>query len=317
MPCLISNLGNAMYKPFAILLLLAFIACKPKNKPAASTAKTDTIIPLRDTAILPYTAPDHLRDSLEWRHKLDSFYAIKPIAIYAPAKHGYYYNTLVADVIDTASVTTTPLVFADTTITKLDKKGDNIIYQQHILKNNRFKVEVIATGKNLEDRRQIIINGHKLRYGIELDISLSGTQFADRIDIDPTECSLMTFGTKEYLFLKGYIEMCTGMACGVSYYLLYDPAIKKAMILEQFRCDFNKGYDKKNNTLVFIDMNSFNEHMPEYQCYMTTGKLYRFTHTGKIKPVYDKTGKPISFTAWCRNLDSPVYVIKGNFIRSN
>lgn len=316
MRCRLFNLGNAMYKPFTILLL-AFMACKQKNSTPASIAKTDTISPLRDTAILPYTVADHLRDSLEWRHKLDSFYAIKPIATYRPDTNGYYYNNLVADVIDTTGVTTTPLVFAETTIAKLDKKGNDIIYQRHILKNNRFTVEVIASGRNLENRREIIINRHKLRYGIELDTSLLGTQFADRIDIDPTECSLMTFGTKEYLFLKGYIEMCSGMACGVSYYLLYDPAIKKAMILEQFRCKFNKGYDKKNNTPVFINMAPFNEHTPEYQCYLTTGKVYRFTHTGKIKPVYSKTGKPINFTAWCSNLDSPVYVIKGNFARSN
>lgn len=107
------------------------------------------------------------------------------------------------------------------------------------------------------------------------------------------------------------------MGCGASYSLLYDPAIKKAMILQQFRCDFIKGYDKKNNTPVFINMNAFHEQSDDYRCYLTSGKVYRFTQTGKVKPVRDKAGKQIEFTAYSKNVDSAVHVIKGNFAISN
>lgn len=154
--------------------------------------------------------------------------------------------------------------------------------------------------------------------GYVMYTSLSDTGFINLIAIDPESCFLMKFGTKEYLLLNGYIEMCTGMACGVSFYLLYDPVIKNAMLLEQFRCDLIAGYDRKQNTPILINMNSFHEQSDEYLCYITSGRVYRFTQAGKAKPaVTDKAGKPIEFTVYTRTLDSPLHAIKGNFAKRN
>ncbi len=89
------------------------------------------------------------------------------------------------------------------------------------------------------------------------------------------------------------------------------------MILTQFRSAFIPSYDKKNNTPVFINMSENYEHTPEYQCYTTTGKVYRFNHTGKVKPVLDKTGKQIEFYSWAKDFDSPLHVIRGNFLAGN
>ena len=139
MRCLIFNLGNAMYKTLTVFLLLAFTACKQKNQPAASIAKTDTIFPVMDTAIAPFTEADLVRDSLERKHKLDSFNAIKPIITYTHDANHEALDKLIADVIDTTGVTTTPLAFADTVIYKRNK-DDDMIYKRQVLKNNRFTV---------------------------------------------------------------------------------------------------------------------------------------------------------------------------------
>lgn len=313
---LIYNLGDAMFKTLTIVLVLACVACKEKKQSVdASIAKTDTIIPATDTTATPYVVPDFLKDSLDWQHHMDSFYAIKPIISYSPDKNGDSYKKLIADVIDTTGVTTTPLAFSDTTIIKWNKRGDEIISEQQVLKNKRFTVEVFNLGNGSKNTpRKITINGNTLRKGIELDTSLSGEQYETLITIDHTACSLLTCGTKEYLLLSGHIERCNGMSCGVSYYLLYDPAINKGMVLEQFRSEFFTGYDKKNNTPVFINMKPYNEHSIEYQCYITAGQVYRLNQNGKIKPVTNKQGKPIDFTAWCKDETSPLHVIKGNFL---
>ena len=302
-----------MYKPFTILLLLAFIACKPKNKPTASTAKTDNIMPVRDTAITPYTAVDLLRDSLERKHKLDSFNAIKPIITYTYDTNHEPLDKLIADVIDTTGVTTTALAFSDTTIQKWSKEG-NLIYHRQLLKNSRFAIELVDTGPN--NQREIIINGYTLRKGSVLDTSVSGAEYIDYIEIRSSQCALLKFGGKEYLLLVAGLENCNGLGCGVSYYLLYDPVIKKAMILQQFRSDFYAGYDKKSKTPVFINMENY-EHNGLYQCFLTSGNVYQFNHDGKVKPLCDKAGKQIEFTAYAKNFDSPLHVIKGNFERNN
>lgn len=313
MRCLIFNLGNAMYKTLAVLLLLASTACKPKNKPAASIVKTDTIIPVMDTAILPYTAADLVRDSLERKHKLDSFNAIKPIITYTYDTNLEPLDKLIADVIDTTGVTTTPLTLSDTTIQKWNKEG-NQIYHRQLLKNNRFTIELVDTGPN--NQREIIINGYTLRKGSVLDTSVSDAEDTDYIEIQSGRCALLKFGAKEYLLLVAGLENCNGIGCGVRFYVLYDPVIKKGMILQQFRSEFYAGYDKKNKTPVFIDMENY-EHNGLYQCFLTSGNVYQFNHDGKVKPLCDKAGKQIEFMAYAKNFDSPLHVIKGNFIRSN
>jgi hypothetical protein len=45
--------------------------------------------------------------------------------------------------------------------------------------------------------------------------------------------------------------------------------------------------------------------------------VYRFNHAGKSKPVLNKAGKQIEFSAWAKDFDSLLHVIKGNFLAGN
>jgi hypothetical protein len=149
-----------------------------------------------------------------------------------------------------------------------------------VLKNSRFTIEVIDPDYSWSNR-EIIIN------------------------------------YIEYLLLVGGTERCNGMGCGTRFYLLYDPVIKKAMIMQQFRSDLIAGYDKKNKTPLFIDVaNNYTQH-GEYQCFLISGKVYQFNHAGKAKPVCDKAGKQIEFTAWSKDFDHRIHLIKGNFAAGN
>jgi hypothetical protein len=305
---LIYNLGDAMFKPFTIFLLLAFMACKQKHQPAAAIAKTDTITAM-DTAIAPYTAADQLQDSLEWRHSIDSFYAIQPQTVFITDNKTQADRKLIAAAIDTSGVTITPIQFSDTAIRTYDKEG-NAVSERSIYKSKRFTVQVFDP--NIEEfaPKKIYVNGQELRAGIEMDTSLYYDEYFYHFELYYDECAIMKFGNKDYLFLHGYISNCSGMACGVNFYILYDPVIRKALLLQQFRSEFIAGYDQKNKTPLFIDMSgSYND---LFQCFIRAGIVYRLNHNCKVKPVTDEAGKPLHFTAWSKDDYDTVKLIAGN-----
>lgn len=308
---LIYNLGDAMFKPFTIFLLLAFMACKQKHQQAAAIAKTDTITPVMDTVIAPYTAADHLQDSLEWRHTLDSFYAIKPQAIFITDNKTEAFRKLIAAAFDTSGVAITPIKFSDTLITTYDRE-QNPVSERHIYKSKRFTVEVADRNVNEFAPKKILVNGQKLRPGIEMDTSLFYEEYFNLFELDAWDCAIMKFGNKEYLFLRGGIEKCNGNACGVNYYILYDPAIKKALLLQQYRSDFIAGYDQKNKTPLFLDIRGANEYNNLFQCFMMDGKAYRLNSNCKAKPVTDQAGKQLHFTAYSKDDPDTIKLIAGN-----
>ena len=146
--------------------------------------------------------------------------------------------------------------------------------------------------------KKISINGRELRPGIGIDTSLHYDDFFYHFGLAEDACAIMKFGAKEYLFLTGYISQCNGSGCGISFYMLYDPVVKKAMLLKQFRSEFIAGYDKKNNTPLFIDMEERDEFNYLYQCFINSDKVYRLDGRCNIKPVTDSKGEQLHFTAF-------------------
>jgi hypothetical protein len=300
-----------MHKPFTIFLLLAFMACKQKKQPATAIAKTDTITAVMDTAVVPYTAADHMQDSLERRHTRDSFYAIQPQAVFITDKKSQAFRKLIAAAIDTSGVTITPIQFSDTTIRTFDKE-ENLVSVRNIYKSNRFTVQVFDRNVEQFIPKKISVNGHELRAGIEIDTSLYYDKYFYHFDLSNEECAIIKFGNKDYLFLTGGIGNCNGMACGVNFYILYDPVIRKGMLLQQFRSEFIAGYDKKTKTPLFVDMSGANEYNDLLQCFMIEGKIYRLNGNCKAKPVTDKAGKQLYFTAYSKDDPDTVKLIAGN-----
>lgn len=303
---LIYNLGDAMFKPFTILLLLAFMACKQKNQPAAVTVQ-----PLTDTAIGPYTEVDNLHNSRRIQHERDSFYAIQPQAVFITDKKSQALRKLIAATIDTSGVTITPIKFSDTTIRTYDKE-ENPVSERNIYKNKRFTIEVADRNLNEFAPKKIFVNGQELRPGIEMDTTSYYDEYFYHFELNNEDCAIMKFGNKDYLFLTGGIGNCNGTACGVNFYILYDPVIRKAMVVEQFRSEFIAGYDQKKKTPLFIDMSGANEYDDLLQCFMMEGKAYRLDGNCKAKPVTDKAGKQLYFTAYSKDDPDTVKLIAGN-----
>lgn len=292
----------------AACMALAATACKPKKQPPIP----ESVIALVDTTINPYSESDHIADSIQTKHRRDSFYAIKPKAVLISDKNGEAYNKLIALLVDTSGVTKTPLAFSDTIIYKYDK-DENPIAGRQVLRNKRFIVKLIDTNWSEYAPRRIYINGREMRPGIEIDTSQSGTFYIYNIQIDAEDCYIMKFGDKEYLLLGGRVEKCNGSACGVDYKLFYDPQLQKAMLLELFRADLVTGYDKKNNRPVFIDISSDAEYYYPYQCFLFSGKVYSLDHSCKIRPAVDQLNKPYHFTAYSKENPDSIVVVNGNF----
>jgi hypothetical protein len=102
------------------------------------------------------------------------------------------------------------------------------------------------------------------------------------------------------------------MGCGVAYYLLYDPAPRKAMLLQQFRTDFITGYDKTTNCPVFIDVGG-DDWEPNilFQCFIYSGKVYHLAPGCKIKRTLNKAGKQYHFTAYSRDGGNTIVLLNG------
>ena len=303
---LIYNLGDAMFKPFTIFLLLAFVACKQKKQPAAAT-----VPPLTDTAIMPANRMLPHEDSVWRQHQRDSFYAIQPQAVFITDKKSQAVRKLIAAAIDTSGVTVIPIKFSDTTIRTYDKE-ENLVSLRHVYKSNWFTVQVFDRNVEKFIPKKISVNGQELRAGIEIDTALYYDEYFYHFDLNYEECAIMKFGNKDYLFLAGGIGNCNGRACGVSFYILYDPVIRKGMLLQQFRSEFIAGYDQKNKTPLFIDIRGANEYNNLFQCFMMGGKVYRLNSNCKAKPVTDKSGKQLHFTAWSKDDPDTIKLITGN-----
>lgn len=294
-----------MHRSVTIFLLLAFIACKQRNHSAASTQPG-----LVDTIIAPITS-DLLPDSLRHQYIIDSFFAVQPKAVFITDEKGESTRKLIATAIDTSGVTKTPIIFTDTTLTTFDAEQSPLA-ERHIYKSERFTVEVANKHVNKFGAKDIIINGQPIRAGIELDTSLGYSESFYRFILMHNDCALMKFGNKEYLFLQGGIEKCTGNAWGVFYYILYDPEIKKAMLFSQFRIYFFAGYDKTTNSPTFLDMSGSQEYHFFCECFLTMGRVFKLGTGCKPKPVTDNAGKQLNFVAYSPNSADTLLLVEGN-----
>jgi len=304
------NLEEAMKHTLLVCLVMVATACKQKSQPIPANNPKDSTIFVMDTVTGGSLNKEYIEDSLLQVHKRDSFYAIKPITTFISDAKGDAYKKLIATIIDTNGVTRIPLKFTDTTISKFDRNNGPFCIRD-IYKNNRFVVEVLSPDEEHGPRR-LFINGHELRAGIEIDTSISGSAYTDDIDFSLEEFALLKFGEKEYLFLAGNIYHCNGMGCGVVYYILYDPATRKAMLLKQFRTEFITGYDKATHSPVFIDVGDEGWRFVNlYKGFIYSGKAYRLDHTMKIKRALNNAGKQYHFTAYSRNGGDTIVLIKG------
>jgi hypothetical protein len=292
------------------LLVTTALACRPKKQPAVSVVKNDTTRVALDT-VIPNTGWDPVKDSIHTKRQRDSFYAILPIKVFGTDEKGDAYKKMIAAMIDTGGISKTPLTFSDTSIYAYDK--DQIpVKRRYIYRNKRFVVEVYD--RNLYyGPKELYINGRKLKAGREIDTSLSGTFYIDNIDLNPHEFAIFKFGNKEYLYLSGNIEKCNGSGCGVSYYILYDPVIRKGMLLQQFRSEFIVGFDSKANTPVFLNMlEGPSGYNTMCDCFLYSASLYRFNRSGKIQAVKNNTGKQYYFDGYYKNESDSIFLIEGN-----
>ncbi len=273
------------------------VACKYKQQPTIPPTNKDTALAAVDTVINynPYTDADRIRDSLERKHLLDSFYSIKPLAVFKPAGNKEAIDMLVANFIDTTGVVRIPVAFSDTTIYKYNKQQEPIAERQ-ICRSKRYVIEIFDTYEDYTIPNKLFINGRELRAGLEIDTSLSGPFYLHSLTIDADKSCVMKFGAKEYLFISGYVRGCSGLACSVSFYILYDPATRKATLIEEFQSDFFAGYDKKSNSPVFI--NTANGNNGLFECYFFSGKAYLLDKTNRIKPFIGKDGKQVEYDAY-------------------
>ncbi len=289
-------------------MALAATACKPKKQPPIP----ESVIALVDTAMNPYSESDHIADSIQTQHTRDSFYAIKPKAILLSDKNGEAYKKLIALLVDTNGVTKISSGFSDTIIYKYDK-DENPIAGTQVLRNKRFVVKLIDPDLAAYAPRRLYINGREMRPGIEIDTTQSGSEYINNIQLDVEDSYFIKFGTKEYLLLNGHIEKCTGTACGVGYYLLFDPLLQKAIMVQLYRSEFVVGYDKEIKTPVFIDLSTDYEYNFLYQCFLYSGKVYSLDQSCKIRPVVDQSSNPYHFTAYSKENPDSIVVVNGNF----
>lgn len=301
-----------MSKLFPVIYLsVCLLACGQQKQPALPVGDNDTALAAIDSAFDSYTDEERRADSLQHVRVRDSFYAIKPMFVFRTDAAGDCFDKLIAAYIDTNSVTWKPLALTDTVITTRDKE-ENILSKRQICKNKRFVVEVFGPGEQNYVPRKLIINGLELRPGKELDTTHAGMWWNHFLIINNENAHLLKYGSKEYLFLSGHMENCNGNACGVAFYILYDPLIKKAMLLEQLRTDFNTGYDKKNNTPVFIVAEEGSGFNDEFNCYIYSAKVYRFDNRGKVKAIVDKSGKPLYYKGYYKAEGDSIVLLEGN-----
>lgn len=281
-----------------LFMVIVVMACEHKKQPPVPGTVIDSV--QVDTTFLPYySEADHIRDSLETKRLVDSLYSMKPIAIFRPQGDKEALDALLANFIDTSGVVRTPIAFTDTTIYKYNKKEEPIV-ERRISRSKRFVIEIAYSYEDY-GVRAFLINGHKLRAGMEVDTSLSGSFYAETIGLNSSESCLMKFGNREYLFLSGGIDRCNGTGCGVCFYLLYDLNSRKATLLQQYRSEFFVGYDKKSNGPVFFDMGENGPPNHLFGCFFFSGKAYRLDNANRIKPFTGKDGKQVEFDAYSKD----------------
>lgn len=259
-------------------------------------------------------------DSVYWEEKGEwvlqsrkEFLLREPLRIFISDDSADAIDKMITAIIDTMRVISLPYVFSEKVISEYDSMHDRLS-KDHVYKGGSYTIRLKADDFFDHSKRRLFINGLELLPGKDIDTSISWSGFPDDIGLDKGDFRIMKFANKEYLYLRGYIEKCNGIGCGYSYHILYDPVIRKAMIIDQFRiCDFKLGVDPVTQSPVFMKMEDTELAPPNYAI-DEEGKAYLFNRSGKIVPYTSSVKKQYYLKAYARddNFDT-LYVLDGVF----
>jgi hypothetical protein len=299
--------------PFFIVLS-AIASCSLKNNKDKKIVApvVDSIIPAMDTAIISMPAYDPISDSIYLKHKRDSFYAVKPAYLFTSKEKSAGFDKLIAAAIDTNAVLSSAANFKSVETYRYDRNSIPIS-KTFTHTNNNYKIQVITTDLEVYKRKKILINGKPLRWGKDIDTSLTGGYISYYIELNQQDFRLIKFGQKEFLYMSGYIEKCNGNGCGVSYHLLYDPEINKAVAMQQYRIkEFYTGKCGTHNQLDFLVLADY-DHNYLYNYFPVAAKAYSFSPNGKIIPARDIKGKQFYFDGYSVDDPDNISILKANF----
>lgn len=298
-----------------LLLVIYAAACQPKREHSRQSPPviTDSVIPPPLVS-----SEDPPPDSLYWerdgeyiRQSRRDFLSIKPLYVFTGNDKEPAYYKMIAAMIDTTGI----VVYQ----AKLSEKetGDDNDQQRPVISvytYGSYKVKIIAQEREDERHVRLFINNKELKPGKDIDTTASWGGFEEAIELEPSSLRSIKIGGKEYLYFTGYIYKCNGIGCGISYHLLYDPVIEKAMLVDQFRIQrFLIGYDKKSRSPVFIKMED-TELAPGGYAFDYEGRAYVFSRSGKVLPATDKNNKPYYLKGYARDKSyDTIYIVEGNF----
>ena len=296
--------------PFLILLLI-ILSCNQLAKPkqGVQTGIKDSV--LIDTVIAPFTNSNRFEDSLQVIQERDSFYKIKPLKKFIDDYKSYGEDKLAASFIDTSQVVLSVINMRDTEIIKYDKQQMPVA-RKFIYRNKDLTVQLNDDCYGYCPRK-FFINNKLLRPGIELDTSISGEWFIGNIVLDKENFFNVRIGNRKLFLAVGHVEECNGMACGVNYFLLYDPQHKKAIVYQQFRsAKFRAGFNRQTGEVEILvtDQGDYSDML---NCVFSFGRVFSITKNGTIKQANQKPGKPLYYKAYSTmNGVDTINIIEGN-----
>ena len=305
-------------KWFLFFILMGFCSChgNEQNKNIAAAAKVDSIIPTIDTAIVRYSEYDRVSDSITRLKLRDSFYAIKPIYTFITNRAGESFNQLVGSLIDTSPIKVIQADFKSRSIIRYDKNQEPIS-EETIINAGNYKIILLDTSWKNGFPKRLYINGKELRPGIEIDTTNCFDEyFICHLQFDEEKCYLFKFKEKTFLYLEGYVENCNGNGCGVSYHLIYDPSIQKAVAVQQYR-RYNKfvlGGVANVDDLCFLSFADgiYNELFTEFP---SSAKLFAFSKKGKVISAKDKQGNQYYCDGYFIDNSDSIFIKKANFYK--
>lgn len=302
--------------PFFIFSIVIFSCSLKTNKDKnAISSITDTIIPAKDTTIMPMPQYDLISDSINIKHQRDSFYAIKPAYLFTTTGKNTGLNKLVAAVIDIDAVKVIKSNFTDSSTYKYSKDSLKVS-QTSVYSNGSYTIRFVDEdlyGYEDSHTKKIFINGKALRWGVNTNTMLCGSDISHYIALSPEDFRLIKFRQKTFLYLQGYMERCNGNACGVSYHLLYDPELNKAIALQQYRItELYMGKCSAYNQLGFLVF-ADREQNDLYNYFPVAAKAYIFSPTGKVIPARDTKGKQFYFDGYSVDDPDSISILKANF----
>ncbi len=282
-----------------LLLVLLFVSgCRQPAKPSAGVLpNTDTtIVPAVDSGIVG-TLYDRIADSLRTVHLRNSFYAQPPVRRFTTDAEGNALLKLAAWCTDTLPVHRTPLLFTEAE-NRLYNKEQQPIQIKYTYHNPAYTITLTDNRPDEYYTRKITINGKPVRPGIELDVSLMGEDWINYLSLDRSSFSGLRIGGQNWLLLEGGIEKCNGSACGVRYFILYNPLLNRGIVVKQFRMALLIiGYNRTaaQPELVVMDDAYYNDLLQLENC---SGTLYTITPPGKIQTIKDKFSLPRKFVGY-------------------